>query len=106
MALIDNILNEIINTPEEKISCNFDAWATRCRKEGVSIYSLERLLKLKFDLESSDLRRSTFRFCESSIVKESKKKDSDIKIEREEVIIFHKEKESNFWKRIKNTLGI
>lgn len=77
MALIDNILKEIRNTPEEEIQNEFNAWATRLKKEGISIYSLERLVQFHFSYMNSSRNRSKLRFKKIDIISEFQKTNND-----------------------------
>ena len=63
MSLIDTLKKEIYSTTEEEVSSKIDSWIKRCRHEGVSIHSLEKLLELRFGTDADEIGpRSMFRF--------------------------------------------
>lgn len=78
MSLIDTLDKEIKETREEDVSAKLDLWISRCRKEGVSIHALEKLLYLHYHAAADLPRRSLSRFVSNTAGISQEKNSADI----------------------------
>ena len=71
MALIEVILKEAAETPEEFLPEKVKGWQKRCTDENISLYALEKILALEPPEKRG--QRSMYRFVSSLKKEESEK---------------------------------